>query len=110
MMAVAILMRALLSASSVMLTDVAFSSDRLLFFMLRWLSGLIGALGLSWMTWQTLKIPNTQSATGILYVAVSSTILGELDADDFDAIGDFKGGNEVLWGISVAVDLLALRR
>jgi hypothetical protein len=78
MMAIAILLRALLSASSVMLTDAAFTTDRLLFFTLRWLSGLIGALGLTWMTWQTLKIPNTQSATGILYVAVSSTILGEL--------------------------------
>ena len=30
------------------------------------------------MTWQTLKIPNTQSATGILYVAVILTFLGEL--------------------------------
>lgn len=40
----------------------------------------------------------------------ASAILGELDAADFDAVGDFKGGNEVLWGISFAVDLLALRR
>ena len=30
------------------------------------------------MSWQTLKIPNTQSATGILYVAVITTFLGEL--------------------------------
>lgn len=52
--------------------------ERLLFLSLRWLSGLLGALGLAWMTWQTLKIPNTQSATGILYVAVIATFLGEL--------------------------------
>ena len=32
------------------------------------------------MSWQTLKIPNTQSATGILYVAVITTFLGELTA------------------------------
>ncbi len=32
------------------------------------------------MSWQTLKIPNTQSATGILYVAVIVTFLGELVA------------------------------
>jgi hypothetical protein len=54
------------------------SVDRMLFLALRWLSGLLGALGLAWMTWQTLKIPNTQSATGILYVGVIVTFLGEL--------------------------------
>jgi hypothetical protein len=30
------------------------------------------------MTWSTLKIPNTQAATGMLYVAVITTFLGEL--------------------------------
>ena len=30
------------------------------------------------LTWQTLKIPNTQSATGILYVGVIVTFVGEL--------------------------------
>jgi hypothetical protein len=30
------------------------------------------------MAWFTLKIPNTQSATGILYAAVVATFLGEL--------------------------------
>jgi len=78
LMTVAIAARAVLCASSAVLTDAGFATDRLLFLSLRWLSGLIGALGLAWMAWQTLKIPNTQSATGILYVAVSSTILGEL--------------------------------
>ena len=47
---------------------------------LRWLAGLIGILGLAGMTWQTLKIPNTQSATGILYVAVIFAFLGELSS------------------------------
>jgi hypothetical protein len=32
------------------------------------------------MAWQTLKIPNTQSATGILYVGVIFVFLGELAA------------------------------
>lgn len=45
---------------------------------LRWLAGLLGVLALAWMTWQTLKVPNTQSATGILYVAVIGTFVGEL--------------------------------
>jgi hypothetical protein len=38
----------------------------------------VGALAVVVMTWQTLKIPNTQSATGILYVGVIVTFLGEL--------------------------------
>ncbi len=45
---------------------------------LRWLAGLVSMAGVIWMTWQTLKIPNTQSATGILYVGVIVTFLGEL--------------------------------
>ena len=49
-----------------------------LFVALRWLSGIVATLGLVLMTWQTLKIPNTQSATGILYVGVICTFLGEL--------------------------------
>ena len=52
--------------------------DWLLFVVLRWSFGLLGVLGLLWMAWQTLKIPNTQSATGILYVAVIGVFIGEL--------------------------------
>ena len=47
---------------------------------LRWLFGLVGLLVLAVMAWQTLKIPNTQSATGILYVAVIAVLTGELVA------------------------------
>jgi Co/Zn/Cd efflux system component len=50
----------------------------LLFVLLRWSFGLVGVLALVWMAWQTLKIPNTQSATGILYVAVIGVFVGEL--------------------------------
>ncbi len=56
------------------------TTDVWLFVALRWLSGIVGALVLTAMTWQTLKIPNTQSATGILYVAVIVTFIGELVA------------------------------
>jgi len=45
---------------------------------LRWLAGIFGTAGLIGMTWSTLKIPNTQAATGMLYVAVITTFLGEL--------------------------------
>lgn len=45
---------------------------------LRWLAGMGGTAVLVVMTWSTLKIPNTQAATGMLYVAVITTFLGEL--------------------------------
>lgn len=54
------------------------STQWLLFVLLRWSFGLCGVLVLLWMAWQTLKIPNTQSATGILYVAVIGVFVGEL--------------------------------
>jgi hypothetical protein len=47
---------------------------------MRWLCGLAAPLVVAWMAWQTLKIPNTQSATGILYVGVITVFLGELAA------------------------------
>jgi hypothetical protein len=46
----------------------------------RWLAGILGPLLLCGLTWQTLAIPNTQSATGILYAAVIMVFLGELTA------------------------------
>jgi hypothetical protein len=56
------------------------SSHFLLFVLLRWSFGLAGVAALTWMAWGTLKIPNTQSATGILYVAVIGVFVGELTA------------------------------
>jgi hypothetical protein len=47
---------------------------------LRWLAGLVGLPVLLVMARQTLDIPNTQSATGILYVACLAAILGGLTA------------------------------
>jgi hypothetical protein len=85
MMAIALAVRALLAGIALGLEATqtgAFSTGdamtNILLVSLRWLWGLLGALGLTWMAWQTLKIPNTQSATGILYVAVIGTFLGEL--------------------------------
>jgi hypothetical protein len=52
--------------------------ERWLFLSLRWLSGIVGAAAVAALTWQTLKIPNTQSATGMLYVGVIVTFVGEL--------------------------------
>jgi hypothetical protein len=44
----------------------------------RWVVGLAGTLVLTMMAHRTVQIPNTQSATGILYVAVIFVFLGEL--------------------------------
>jgi hypothetical protein len=80
-MGAAIGSRAVVEGAGVALSLANFGipgSEQLLFVSLRWLSGIAGALALAVMTWRTLKIPNTQSATGILYVAVIATFLGEL--------------------------------
>jgi hypothetical protein len=59
------------------------------FVALRWSFGLVGVLMLLWMAWETLKIPNTQSATGILYVAVIGVFVGELAAQLLSAKSAF---------------------
>ena len=56
-------------------------------FALRWLAGLVGLPILLLMARKTLDIPNTQSATGILYVACLAAILGELTAQLLQAAG-----------------------
>ena len=75
----AIVVRAILCAIGL----IAASSEPLpqsawLFLSLRWLSGIVGTTVMAVMAWQTLKIPNTQSATGILYAAVILAFIGEL--------------------------------
>jgi hypothetical protein len=81
LMAGAVCLRAVLEGAGVAL-GVADSpwptAEQWLFLALRWLSGIVGALGVAIMAWQTLKIPNTQAATGMLYVGVIATFLGEL--------------------------------
>jgi hypothetical protein len=55
------------------LTDVT-----VLWLPLRWGVGFVAPLILAWMAWQAARIRSTQSATGILYVAVIFCFLGEL--------------------------------
>jgi hypothetical protein len=49
-----------------------------LFLPVRWGIGFVGPFVLGIMAWKTAKIRSTQSATGILYVVVILTFLGEL--------------------------------
>jgi hypothetical protein len=80
LMALAVAARAIVCGIGLPLQwqQIGLSSTDLWFLALRWAAGLVGTAVLIAMTWQTLKIPNTQSATGILYVAVIATFLGEL--------------------------------
>lgn len=48
-----------------------------LFLVLRWTFGILGVMILTYLAWETLNVPNTQSATGILYVAVMGVFVGE---------------------------------
>lgn len=48
-----------------------------LFIALRWLFGIVGVAAMIVMAWKTLAIPNTQAATGLLYVAVIGAFVGE---------------------------------
>ena len=57
--------------------DLIFS-DNGLFFMFRTLMGLAAPLLLSVLIWQTVKMRSTQSATGLLYVALILVLFGEL--------------------------------
>jgi hypothetical protein len=54
------------------------SGDAVYLLPLRWLIGFLAPLGLDWMAWQAARIRSTQSATGVLYVAVIFCFLGEL--------------------------------
>jgi hypothetical protein len=53
-------------------------TELLLWLPVRWALGLIAPLVLGWMAWETARIRSTQSATGILYVVVIVSFLGEL--------------------------------
>ena len=55
----------------------------------RWLAGLLGVAMLVYMTQETLKVPNTQSATGILYAAIILVFLGELVGQMLSADASF---------------------
>jgi len=38
----------------------------------------VATAGLAWMIWKTLQIPQTMAATGLLYIAILSVLVGEL--------------------------------
>jgi hypothetical protein len=78
-LAVAIFLTALVCGTGLALeaSRHALSTQDWLFLALRWSFGIVGVALLAWMARRTLDIPNTQSATGILYVAVIGVFVGE---------------------------------
>jgi len=81
LMAIALLVRTLVSGTGLYLqasSPPPLETTVWIFVSFRWLSGIIGTLILTLMSWYALQVPNTQSATGILYAGVILTFLGEL--------------------------------
>jgi hypothetical protein len=78
-----------LEANRLSATSGGLSTSWLLFIALRWFAGLLLPLLLTYLTWQTLKIPNTQSATGILYAGVILVFIGELCAQILSVAATF---------------------
>lgn len=54
------------------------SETKGIFILMRYTWGILGPLALSYFIWGTVKIRSTQSATGILYVAVVFVLIGEI--------------------------------
>jgi len=52
--------------------------NHLALLLMRLLLGPIASIVLAWMCWQTLKIPQTMAATGLLYIALMSVVVGEM--------------------------------
>ncbi len=78
----AIMLRAAIGliGASILISQRSLSYSDITFVSLRWLSGIFAPALMAKMTWETLKIPNTQSATGILYAGVILVFVGELVA------------------------------
>ncbi len=51
-----------------------------LFLAMRWGMGVLGPALATYMSWKTVEIRSTQSATGILYIAMTLLLFGELSA------------------------------
>ncbi len=53
-------------------------SSIMIWFGMRVVMGYVGVLLATWLAWRTAKIRSTQSATGILYIALALLLFGEL--------------------------------
>ncbi len=51
-----------------------------IFLAMRWSMGVVGPAIATYLTWETVRLRSTQSATGILYIAMTLVLFGELTA------------------------------
>jgi len=77
-MALALLVLALFGGSAAASAIADLFGDHLMLWSMRMIFGPIASLILTWMCWQTLKIPQTMAATGLLYIALMSVVVGEM--------------------------------
>jgi hypothetical protein len=61
-------------------TSTTASETSPLFLAVRWGMGLAGPALATYLAWRTVRIRSTQSATGILYIATTLVLFGELSA------------------------------
>jgi len=79
---VAGLLRLIVSVAVLVYGAAALSgTTHLVWFALRWLAGIGGPIVCWWLVRRILVYRNTQSATGVLFVAVILTFIGELTGD-----------------------------
>lgn len=64
-------------SSSDMVSGSASQVEWWFYVVLRWVMGIAAPILLSIMAWRTLRLRHTQAATGILYVVVIMTFIGE---------------------------------
>lgn len=78
---IATLMRLLLSTAGLwLLREHDLAPTHGLWLALRWLAGILGPICVVVMVWRILKYRNTQAATGVLFVGVILTFIGEMSA------------------------------
>ncbi len=77
-MAVALAVLALFGGHGATAAIAELFENHLTLFAMRIVFGPIASLVLTWMCWQTLKIPQTMAATGLLYIALMSVVVGEM--------------------------------
>lgn len=77
-MALALALLALFGGRGGISAIVDLFDNHLMLFAMRVVLGPIASIVLTWMCWQTLKIPQTMAATGLLYIALMSVVVGEM--------------------------------
>ncbi len=77
-MAIALVVLAIFGGHGATIAIADLFENHLTLFLMRMVLGPVASIVLAWMCWQTLKIPQTMAATGLLYIALMSVVVGEM--------------------------------